>query len=125
MIYAVFYLGGDMLRFLVVKLLSGNFRYWIPIDGIMGFTISLLCRIMVKTIVDFTGCMHFRHPYEVGGLYFTVNLFLPLLGLILLIFLESTSSFLFPTTVALKKTHPDTIHNINRLSITVLLTHEQ
>jgi hypothetical protein len=32
------------------------------------------------------GCVHFRHPYEVGGLTFSINYFVPLIGLVLLLF---------------------------------------
>ena len=30
---------------------------------------------MTKVITDFTGLTHFRHPYELGGIYFAFNLF--------------------------------------------------
>ncbi|GMH67615.1 hypothetical protein TL16_g04726 [Triparma laevis f. inornata] len=49
--------------------------------GATGLGVSFLTRLVVKFIVDFTGCIQFRHPYEIGGLYFTLNLFLPLIGL--------------------------------------------
>jgi len=36
--------------------------------------VSFIQRIVVKVIVDFTGCLHFRHPYELGGSGFTMSL---------------------------------------------------
>jgi len=35
-------------------------------------------RVMVKTVADFTGLVHFRHAYELGGVYRTGNMFLAL-----------------------------------------------
>ena len=35
---------------------------------------SFIARIIAKVIVDFTGCLHFRHPYELGGLGFTMSI---------------------------------------------------
>jgi len=39
-----------------------------------------MARVFAKTIVDFTGLIHLRHPYELGGLYWTVSMFLTLLA---------------------------------------------
>ena len=58
------------------KVARGDFHYWLPIDGVSGLFVSLLCRIMAKTIADFTGVIQFRGPQELGGLYLTFNLFL-------------------------------------------------
>ena len=41
---------------------------------------SLLIRVVVKTITDFTGLVQFRHDGELGGFYWTVNMFLMLLA---------------------------------------------
>ncbi len=44
--------------------------YWVP--G-FGLPISLLCRFCVKVFTDSTACVHFRHPLDLGGLYYTLN----------------------------------------------------
>ena len=31
-------------------------------------------RVGIKIVVDFTGCIHLRHPYELGGLYYSLTL---------------------------------------------------
>ncbi|GMH72902.1 hypothetical protein TL16_g06036 [Triparma laevis f. inornata] len=80
-IYALLYLIGDILLFLIYKVVQRDFRYWIKIDGATGLAISLAVRVIVKFIVDFAAIIHYRHPYEIGGLYFTLNMFLPLVGL--------------------------------------------
>ena len=35
---------------------------------------ALLVRVAVKIITDFSGCLHFRHPYEMGGLAFCLSM---------------------------------------------------
>ena len=85
--YAMIYLGGEMLFYLGVKFVRGDFRYWVPVPGAAGFAISLIARVVVKFVVDFTCCMQLRHPKEVGGLYFTMNIFSPLIGLTLLLYI--------------------------------------
>jgi len=74
----VLYIIGDMTFYLVQKVLRGDFRYWFPIDGASGLLVSLLMRVASKTMVDFTGVINFRHPNELGGLYWTMNMFLAL-----------------------------------------------
>ncbi|GMH55451.1 hypothetical protein TL16_g01910 [Triparma laevis f. inornata] len=79
--YALYYLVGNMLLYFFYKAVRGDLRHWIPINGLTGSSLSVLLRLLIKFVVDFTGCIQFRHPYDVGGLYFTLNLFLPLIGL--------------------------------------------
>jgi len=58
----------------------GDFHWWIPIDGALGLFVSLLLRVIVKVLTDFTGVIQFRGDGELGGLYWTVNMFLALLA---------------------------------------------
>lgn len=74
-----------MALVLGIKLLRGDIIYWIPIYGTFGVIISFLIRIITKVISDFTATIQLRHPYEMGGFYFTMNLFFPLLGMIALL----------------------------------------
>ena len=78
--YFAMYMAGDMALFLLQKVARGDFHYWMPVDGALGLLVSLLERVMIKTITDFTGVIQFRHAGELGGLYWTVNLFLALLA---------------------------------------------
>ncbi|GMH95294.1 hypothetical protein TL16_g13121 [Triparma laevis f. inornata] len=78
--YSWLYLGADMLIFLLYKIARDDFYYWLPINGIKGFAVSLIVRTVLKIISDFTASPHFRHPYEMGGLYFTLSMFLPFIG---------------------------------------------
>ncbi|GMH91809.1 hypothetical protein TrST_g2648 [Triparma strigata] len=45
--------------------------------------------------------MHFRHPYELGGLYFSLNMFLPLLGLTVVLASDLVKDNLSESTVEL------------------------
>ena len=76
--YYILYLAGDMALYLLQKVARGDFHYWVPIDGAFGLIVSLGARVVVKTITDFTGLVHFRGPQELGGLYWTLNIFLVL-----------------------------------------------
>jgi len=79
-------LGGDMVLYLLQKVARGDFHYWIPVDGASGLCMSLMMRVITKTIADFTGVIHFREPQELGGMYWTVNMFLALLASFLSVF---------------------------------------
>ena len=52
----------------------------LPVDGAVGLFVSLMMRVEVKTMTDFTGVIQFRHSVDLGGLYWTVNVFLALLA---------------------------------------------
>ena len=74
--YFTWYFAGDMAVYLGFKVLRGDFTYWVPVSGFMGFLASLLTRTGVKTITDYTGLLHFRHVYEMGGAYWSMNMVL-------------------------------------------------
>ena len=78
--YFLLYMAGDMALYLLLKVARLDFHYWMPIDGLLGLLVSLLVRVIVKTITDFTGVVQFRHPYELGGLYWTCSMALALLA---------------------------------------------
>jgi hypothetical protein len=66
-------LGADMGIYLAYKVARGDFYHWMPVDGPAGLALSLLMRVVVKVIADFTAVVQFRGPGEIGGFYFTVN----------------------------------------------------
>ena len=72
--YFVIYWVSDMALYLLVKVARGDFHYWLPIDGAVGLRVSLLMRVIVKTITNFAGVIQFRHPGELGGSYWTVKI---------------------------------------------------
>jgi len=81
---------GEVGVYLLYKLLKRDFYYWVRLEVESSVIISLVERTLVKVITDFTvsewgcacelllsvliiilylpqGCIHFRHPYELGG----------------------------------------------------------
>jgi hypothetical protein len=64
-----FYVGADLSLYLLVKILRGDFWYWIPVGGFAEVVMSIIARVVVKVITDFTSSVQNRHPYEVGGMY--------------------------------------------------------
>ena len=63
---ALIFLGGETLLYLVFKLARGDLYYWPRVVSIAGIILSIFERICAKVITDFTGCLHMRHPYELG-----------------------------------------------------------
>ena len=63
----LFFVGGEMLFFLAWKILRKDFWYWPKLGGLLAILLALISRIVAKTIVDFSGCVFFRHPNELGG----------------------------------------------------------
>ena len=70
----VYFVGGELLIFLIYKLLRRDFLYWIQIDGFLGLAISFTTRLFSKVITDFSGCLHCRHPFELGGAAFSASM---------------------------------------------------
>ena len=68
------YLIADLGIYLLVKILRGDFWYWLPVGGAWSeFFTSICFRIAVKIITDFTSIAQFRHPNEVGGAYWSFS----------------------------------------------------
>ena len=67
-------MGGEMVAYLIYKVVRGDFRYWMPMPRGTSLATSLIMRVTVKVICDFTGFLHARHPYEMGGLYWLMNM---------------------------------------------------
>jgi len=65
------FIGGEIGLYLVFKILRQDIHYWAPGTPLIG---SFIARIVVKVVADFTGCLHLRHPYELGGLGFTMSM---------------------------------------------------
>ena len=96
--------AADMGLYLLFKFIRGDFIYWMPLQGAIAIIASFLCRVFAKIIVDYTGCVHFRHPYELGGFYWTFNLFLSQLTV-----LGSTALYISATQSADSSLQNDTL----------------
>jgi hypothetical protein len=87
--WAFLYIGVDLGLYLLVKILRGDFWYFMPLGGKAEIVSSIFARLTVKIIVDFTSIMHFRHPGEVGGAYWLFGLLLTIASLPVSIFIAS------------------------------------
>jgi hypothetical protein len=74
--WALLYIGADLGLYLLIKILRGDFWYWMSLGGNIEIVSSILMRVCMKIIVDFTSIAQFRHPNEVGGAYWLFGLLL-------------------------------------------------
>jgi hypothetical protein len=69
---AAVYLVGDFLVLVGYKAVRRDVLYWMPRAGVPS---SLLARFLSKVFADSTACVGYRHPFELGGLYYCLNVF--------------------------------------------------
>ena len=109
--YTFAYIFTDLSLYLAVKVLRGDFWYWLPAGGFWAeLMTSFTIRIAVKLITDFTSVTQFRHPNEVGGLYWSFSFVLTIASFpaslvacqkadISTNFATQISAFVFPVTI--------------------------
>jgi len=68
------FVGCEIGVFLVFKVVRKDFWYWLRVEGIAGFITAVCVRVLGKIIADFTGCLHLRHPFELGGTAYSVSM---------------------------------------------------
>jgi hypothetical protein len=73
-IWLLYYMSGDVLFYLLQKVIRRDFIYWLPLPLAGSLPLSILVRIIAKVVADFSGSLHFRNPYECGGADFSFNL---------------------------------------------------
>ncbi|GMI51962.1 hypothetical protein TeGR_g223 [Tetraparma gracilis] len=72
--WVLVYLVSDMGLYFAYKILRRDLWHWIPLEGAASVVESVLERLVVKVLVDFTGVIQFRGAGEMGGCFFTLNL---------------------------------------------------
>jgi hypothetical protein len=87
--WAFLYLGADLGLYMFVKILSGDFWYWMRLEGNLEIMSTIIMRVVIKIIVDFTSIMQLRHPNEVGGAYWSFDLVLTMGSLLVSTYLAS------------------------------------
>lgn len=71
----VVFLVIELALFFVYKLVRGDLIYWPPFSGWPAKVVAaLFMQLIAKLIVDWTACVQFRHPMEVGGMYFCFSM---------------------------------------------------
>ena len=71
--WVLVYLASDMGLYFMYKILRRDLWHWVPLEGAASVVESVVERIMVKVLADFTGVVQFRGAGEMGGAYFTLN----------------------------------------------------
>jgi hypothetical protein len=87
--WAFLYIGADLGLYILIKILRADFWYWLPAGASIEIMTSIIFRVIVKIIVDFTSIVHFRHPNEVGGAYWLFGLVLTMVSLPVSIYIAS------------------------------------
>jgi hypothetical protein len=72
--YVLVYLVSDMGLYFVYKILRRDLWHWVPLEGAASVVESVLERLVVKVLVDFTGVLQFRGAAEMGAAAFTFNM---------------------------------------------------
>ena len=72
--WVLVYLVSDMAMYFMYKILRCDLWHWIPLEGTASVVESVLERLIVKVLVDFTGVIQFRGAAEMGGSYFAFNM---------------------------------------------------
>jgi len=72
--YFLYYMALDVVLYTGYKLGRNDFDYWVPWSGPIGKFLSWGVRVQVKVVTDFTGLIQTRHPGEVGGLMWSLNM---------------------------------------------------
>ena len=68
------FVGGELTLYMFYKMLRNDFYYWPRLDGAVAVIVGFCNLIVSKVIADFSGCLHFRHPCELGGLAFSASI---------------------------------------------------
>jgi len=66
--------GGEIALYLIYKCVRGDIWYYVRAEGIVKYLLAFFERFCVKVIADFSGCLHFRHAYELGGIAFSASM---------------------------------------------------
>ena len=73
--HAVFaYYGAELVAFFGVKLARRDLMYWAPLEGAASQLAVLVARFATKILVDSTGFLQMRHPFDVGGVHYSLTL---------------------------------------------------
>jgi hypothetical protein len=68
--WLVVYMSLDICLYMLYKIVRHDLWFWPPTTGVGT---AVLARGIVKVLVDFSGCVHFRNPVDLGGAYWLLN----------------------------------------------------
>ena len=70
----VYFVAGELVILLVYKIVRGDFYWWVRLGPVTSLVGAFIARTIVLVIVAFSGCIHYRHPYEMTGLGYSINM---------------------------------------------------
>ena len=69
------FIGGEIGLYFAYKVARNDFAYWPRVgNNVAMVVLAILGRAVVKVVADFSGCFHFRHSKELGGVAFSVSM---------------------------------------------------
>jgi hypothetical protein len=68
--WLVVYMSFDICLYMSFKMARRDLLHWWPTTGVGS---AVLARGLIKVLVDFSGCVHFRNPLDLGGAYWLFN----------------------------------------------------
>jgi len=75
----VYFTVGEFALYYTAKCVRGDIWYWVRTESILPYLFAFFQRLIGKIIADFSGCLHMRHAYELGGIAFSASM-APLCG---------------------------------------------
>ena len=72
--WVLVYLASDMGLYFTYNILRCDLWHWVPLTSAASAVESVLERLVVKILVDFTAVIQFRGAAEMGGCYFAFNM---------------------------------------------------
>lgn len=72
--WLIYFVLADFGSYFLWKIARNDFHYWANVDGILRYTISIISRVGVKIMVDYTLMIQLRHPWEYGGFPFLCSI---------------------------------------------------
>ncbi|GMI15536.1 hypothetical protein TrLO_g1345 [Triparma laevis f. longispina] len=72
--WLIYFVLADFGSYFLWKIARNYFHYWANVDGILRYTISIISRVGVKIMVDYTLMIQLRHPWEYGGFPFLCSI---------------------------------------------------
>jgi len=100
-ILAVYFVGGEIALFFLYKFVRGDIWYWVRAEGILNYFMAFFMRLCAKIITDFSGCLHFRHAYEMCGIAFSASMvWAQIMPFVALLFFEGSNKDALTTILA-------------------------
>jgi hypothetical protein len=68
------YIAADHVLHLIYRVIRRDLIFFAPMPIVPSYVLSTIVRVLLKTLSDFTGSLHFRLPINQGGTYWFFSL---------------------------------------------------